>query len=161
MFEPGEAPRLMWMTGAAGRPFIENGANWVFLGIQQDAPHFAVDISAMKDPEREGPFAGLGRFLDPLRAAAMLDREDMGILAQAKALIDWHGRRGFCSVCGSPTEMRQSGSARHCTNADCKAEHFPRTDPVVIMLAISGDRCLLGRQSMFPPQYVFSTCRVC
>ncbi|MDA0338571.1 MAG: NAD(+) diphosphatase [Proteobacteria bacterium] len=155
LFRPGESPRIMWLNGVAARPFIDKGANWVFLGLENDEPHFAVDVSMLNDPEREGPFAGLGTFMDPLRAAAVLDREDMGILAQAKPLIDWHGRRGFCSVCGSPTQMKQSGAARHCINDDCKAQHFPRTDPVVIMLALSGDKCLLGRQAMFPP-HMFS-----
>ena len=154
LFETGESPRLLWVNGHAARPFIENGANWVFLGLLKREPYFAVDVSALAEPERDGPFAGLGTFLDPLRAAATLSADDMGIIAQAKALIDWHGRRTFCSVCGHHTVMRQSGTSRQCTNSDCRAHHFPRTDPVVIMLALSadGNQCLLGRQSMFPPK---------
>lgn len=155
LFEPGESPRLHWVDGATARPFVDQGANWVFLGIRDGRAHFAFDISILETPEREGPFAGQGTFLDALRAAGSLNHEDAGLIAQSKALIDWHSRRGFCSVCGSKTEMRQAGSSRHCTNEDCKAQHFPRTDPVVIMLAVSKGRCLLGRQPFFPP-HMFS-----
>jgi NAD+ diphosphatase len=76
---------------------------------------------------------------------------EAGILAQGRSLLDWHARHGFCAVCGSPTEPRDGGYARRCGNAACNAQHFPRTDPVVIMLVLQGDRCLLGRQPMFPP----------
>ena len=154
LFDGGEAPRVVWVNGQAARPFVDDGANWVFLGLLDRTPYFALDVSSLAEPEQDGPFAGLGTFMDPLRAAATLHPDDMGILAQAKALIDWHSRRTFCSVCGHKTVMRQSGTSRQCTNDACRAQHFPRTDPVVIMLALSEDgrRCLLGRQAMFPPK---------
>ena len=68
-------------------------------------------------------------------------------IAEAKALLHWHARRTFCSNCGHRTEVVQGGWRRDCVS--CKAQHFPRTDPVVIMLAVRGDVCLLGRQSRF------------
>jgi NAD+ diphosphatase len=74
--------------------------------------------------------------------------QHLGPLAQGRSLSHWHSRHGFCAVCGTATLMRAGGYRRDCPN--CKAEHFPRTDPVVIMLAVDGDRCLLGRQSRFP-----------
>jgi NAD+ diphosphatase len=70
------------------------------------------------------------------------------MLAAAKALMDWHARHRFCSNCGAPTEVAVAGWRRDCPI--CKALHFPRTDPVVIMLAVDGDACLLGRQPRFP-----------
>ncbi len=79
----------------------------------------------------------------------LLGPEDLGALAQAAALLAWHGSHAFCSKCGHATRMRAGGYKRHCPN--CGAEHFPRTDPVVIMLAIRGDRCLLGRGPHFAP----------
>jgi NAD+ diphosphatase len=78
-----------------------------------------------------------------------LPEADLGILAQAKAMIDWHQRHGFCAACGAPTTLEEAGYRRHCEN--CGADHFPRTDPVVIMLATRGDKCLVGRGKLFPP----------
>jgi len=67
----------------------------------------------------------------------------------AKSLVSWHQRHGFCANCGARTSMADGGWKRVCPS--CKTEHFPRTDPVVIMLVTDGDRCLMGRQSQFPP----------
>ena len=68
-------------------------------------------------------------------------------LAEAKAMLHWHARHRFCSNCGASSEMVEAGWRRDCPV--CKTTHFPRTDPVVIMLAIDGERCLLGRQTRF------------
>jgi len=70
------------------------------------------------------------------------------ILGEAKAIAHWHARHGFCPNCGAPTRVTAAGWRRECDV--CKTQHFPRTDPVVIMLAVDGDRCLLGRQARFP-----------
>jgi len=122
---------------------------WVFLGLDEGRAVFALDISAAPDPERVGPLAGLGRFRDLRAAAPLLPAKDVAMLGQAKALIDWHQRHGFCPHCGAPTALMDAGYRRLC--GVCAAEHFPRTDPVVIMLAHEGDRCLLGRGRHFPP----------
>ncbi len=152
LLEAGDVAYTQWLSYAAVKDQISLGATWVFLGLLNDEPHFAVDISRIRSPETNGPLAGLGVFLDMRAAAAQLDPNEAGILAQGKALLDWHNRHQFCAVCGSETEMRQAGSARHCASDRCKAQHFPRTDPVAIMLAIHEDKCLLGRQAMFPPK---------
>jgi NAD+ diphosphatase len=73
--------------------------------------------------------------------------EHLPPLAEAKALLAWHARNRFCSNCGAPTDVVEAGWKREC--AACKTEHFPRTDPVVIMLAVRGDHCLLGRSARF------------
>jgi len=86
-----------------------------------------------------------------LRTIAMqglVSREAVAALGAAKALLDWHARNGFCARCGAPTRPAAAGWRREC--GACKAQHFPRTDPVVIMLAVDGERCLLGRQARFP-----------
>ncbi|HEY0281593.1 MAG TPA: NAD(+) diphosphatase, partial [Rhizomicrobium sp.] len=67
------------------------------------------------------------------------------------ALIDWHQRHGFCPKCGAPTVSTDAGNKRVCTA--CQSEHFPRTDPVVIMLATKGDLALLGRNRNWPPDF--------
>jgi NAD+ diphosphatase len=116
----------------------------VFLGIDDDdVPRFAVAGSAA---ELEG------EAMDARAVAMRLGDARAGIVAQARSLIDWHARHGFCAACGGPTRMDKGGYARVCQA--CSAEHFPRTDPVAIMLAIDGDRCLLGRQPRFPKGFL-------
>ncbi len=86
-----------------------------------------------------------------LRTIAMqglVSPDALAILGQAKAILHWHARHGRCSNCGAPTRIAAAGWRRECDA--CKAQHFPRTDPVVIMLAVDGERCLLGRQARFP-----------
>jgi NAD+ diphosphatase len=72
----------------------------------------------------------------------------LAVLGQAKAILSWHTRHGFCANCGAATRPAAAGWRREC--GVCKTQHFPRTDPVVIMLALDGERCLLGRQSRWP-----------
>jgi NAD+ diphosphatase len=130
---------------------LKFGANpgTVFLGLRDGAPVFGMGIS-------------------PAAVETLLTREDVTVtelrgmvmqgvvpapqlsaIAMAKSLVNWHQRHGYCANCGSRTAMREGGWKRDCPN--CKAEHFPRTDPVVIMLVTSGDKVLLGRQKHFPP----------
>jgi NAD+ diphosphatase len=125
------------------------GAPSIFLGLEGGRAMFAIDISAARDPAREGPLAGLGHFRDARGAAMLLPDRDVAILGEAKALIDWHERHGFCARCGAATAIADGGWKRVC--AACNTEHFPRTDPVVIMLATHGDACLVGRGKHFPP----------
>ena len=80
---------------------------------------------------------------------ALLHPEDAPLFAAALSLSRWHGRNRFCAGCGRVTEPVRGGWSRRC--ADCSAEHFPRVDPVVIMLAEHEDRLLLGRQPHYPP----------
>jgi NAD+ diphosphatase len=73
----------------------------------------------------------------------------MATYGTARSLIDWHGRHRFCGKCGGATLAQRAGWGRRCSV--CEAEHFPRVDPVVIMLAAHGERVLLGRQASWPP----------
>ena len=123
-------------------------ATCIFLGLDGDRAVFALDVSAAADPANAGSLAGLGYFRDARTAAQMVSIKDAAILAQAKAMIDWHQRHGFCPRCGAPTEMVDAGYRRVC--GKCNAEHFPRVDPVVIMLATHGEACLVGRGKQFP-----------
>jgi NAD+ diphosphatase len=79
-----------------------------------------------------------------------LPADQAAIYATARSLVDWHARHGFCAACGSPTEVRKGGWQRNCEG--CGAQHFPRVDPVAIMLAEHAGRLLLGRQPRFPPK---------
>jgi NAD+ diphosphatase len=89
-------------------------------------------------------------FAQDLRAIAvqgLVPPDELGMLAQAKSLLSWHARHRFCANCGSPTHSATGGLRRDCPS--CSAQHFPRTDPVSIMLVAQGDKCLLGRQKRF------------
>ena len=97
--------------------------------------------------------SGLKRTPELFAAITALSPEEAGTYAAARSLIDWHARHGFCPQCGHATESFRAGWGRRCPN--CEAQHFPRVDPVVIMLAQHGvgdqARVLVGRQAMFPP----------
>jgi len=86
--------------------------------------------------------------LRSIAAGGLVAADRASMLASAKALMFWHARRRFCSNCGSLTTIAAAGWRREC--GTCGMHHFPRTDPVVIMLAVDGDDCLLGRQPRFP-----------
>ncbi len=87
-----------------------------------------------------------------LLVESTLDPAHLGPIAEARSMIDWHERHGFCARCGSPSRPKLAGWRRECTS--CRAEHFPRVDPVAIMLVTDGDACLLGRQPrMMPGMY--------
>ncbi|MBV8055512.1 MAG: NAD(+) diphosphatase [Deltaproteobacteria bacterium] len=121
----------------------------IFLGLDGETALFALDVSAASNPGDEEPLAGLGYFCDARTAAQIVSIRDAAIIAQAKAMIDWHQRHGFCPRCAAPTKIMDAGYRRLC--GKCNAEHFPRVDPVVIMLATDGDACLIGRGKQFPP----------
>ena len=122
----------------------------VLLG-KSEAGHgyFALAIP----PERIDAIKASNKFIVvDLRSIALqglVPPEDLSVLATAKALLFWHERHRFCSNCGSPTKLSQAGWRRDC--AGCGGQHFPRTDPCVIMLAVYKDQCLLARQTRFPP----------
>jgi NAD+ diphosphatase len=86
--------------------------------------------------------------LRSIAVQGLVGAEALAMLGQAKAILGWHTRHGFCANCGAATRPAAAGWRRECDV--CKAQHFPRTDPVVIMLALDGERCLLGRQSRWP-----------
>src|SRR5437763_1423091 len=129
-------------------------------------PLFRPDEARALAPTAESVFLGVGGerrgvgtaalkghpafFVTDLRSIAvqgLVGPEHLAPLAEAKALLAWHARHRFCANCGAPTNVSQAGWKRECPS--CKVEHFPRTDPVVIMLAIDGDRCLMGRAGRF------------
>lgn len=123
----------------------------ILLGTDDDGvAHFAVDVSRAPSP-RNSPYASRGKFIDVRSIAGALRPGQASLLAQARSMVDWHSRHRFCAVCGAPSDMREAGYMRQCSNEDCNAPHFPRTDPVTIMLVFHGDNVLLGRQPMFPP----------
>ena len=120
-----------------------DGCLCVFLGLDGAQALFAVDLADDRHPK-----LGEGQFYEMRSAAFFLPTRDIAIAGQAKALLDWHKRHGFCPNCGHATTLADAGYRRICSY--CAAEHFPRTDPVVIMLPIIGEECLVGRNKRFP-----------
>jgi len=121
------------------------GAELVFLGLLNKRGAFAaVPTEGSADPA----FAHRATW----QAVAMMSAEDMAIYGCARSLVDWHARHRFCAKCGAPTELAKGGWQRNCTREACKAEHFPRVDPVTIMLVEREGKLLLGRQPRFPPR---------
>ena len=118
----------------------------VFLGTMGETaqPWFALAL----DDDAGFPLEGLGDWQGLRLAAARLPAPDLAIAGRASALLGWHARHRFCPNCGAPSTPGEGGAKRLCSA--CGSEHFARTDPVVIMLAVRGGQCLLGRQSGWP-----------
>lgn len=140
---------------------MDRAEDAVFLGADaQGAPLFAFDAKPRDISTSpfefiggvEGQKLGASHFylgeLRPLADHKLLPRSELAVLSEAKSLLNWHRRHGFCAQCGAATHARQGGWRRDCMS--CETSHFPRTDPVVIMLAYQNDLCLMGRQPRFP-----------
>ncbi|NVO14188.1 MAG: NAD(+) diphosphatase [Rhodoplanes sp.] len=137
------------LFGLAEADGLGPGRERVLLGLSGAAPRFGLGL----DPgAAEALSARSDLLVTDLRSIAvqgLVAAEHLAPLAEAKALLLWHVRHRFCSVCGQLSQVADAGWRRACPA--CGAEHFPRTDPVVIMLAVDGQRCLLGRQARFAP----------
>jgi len=143
VIRPGERPSILW----AYRSDVPHDALSIFLGVDGDAPRFA---AAAPSDELVADFGG--EVMDARAAGTVLPANEAAIVAQARSMLDWHQRHGFCAVCGAPTVLAKAGYARSC--GGCKAEHFPRVDPVVIMLAVRDNHALVGRQPRFPKRFL-------
>jgi NAD+ diphosphatase len=132
------AVSLYWQSVGPWHPLIDDGNTLILLGLRDGQAYFALDATPVEPPQDDGAAT-----MDARAVASMIDSGEAAILAEARSLIDWHARHRFCAQCGTPSVVASGGWVRHCPN--CKAHHFPRVDPVVIMLAVRGERCLLGR----------------
>lgn len=120
----------------------------VLLGTLDGRPVVAVLVDAQVCARLEADPLFKAADLRSIAMQGLVPADELGALATAKSLLDWHRRHRFCAQCGAPTAPAQAGFRRDC--AACGAQHFPRTDPVVIMMVTRGDQCLLGRQARFP-----------
>jgi NAD+ diphosphatase len=157
----GEAPRAVALSGIDLPAVLAIAEHVSLLGLDDGAAWFAADLSRL-DETAANEIALRARvpaaFVDLRQAGALMDRREGTLLAYARGIVHWHQRHRFCGVCGSPTANRHGGHMRACANPACGAEHFPRTDPAVIMLvtrpapqgAPGAGRCLLARQPHWP-----------
>lgn len=134
----------------------------IFLGIEDTGPVFAQDISAwhpealddatlnaFTDPSRQQhPLLPEAQFVELRMVMNALSPRDAELVATARALFNWHRSHRFCAQCGQPSDMAMAGWQRNC--GKCGASHFPRTDPVVIMLVTRGNQVLMGRSPGWP-----------
>ena len=143
----GETTRALLTIDEA----LKFGANpgTIFLGVRDGAAVFGMGISAgaAEDLMTRNDVAVAD--LRGMATQGVVPPGELSAIAMAKSMVNWHQRHGYCANCGQRTSMKEGGWKRECPS--CKAEHFPRTDPVVIMLVTHGDKCLLGRAPRFLP----------
>jgi NAD+ diphosphatase len=160
LFGDADLDGLGWLT--LDHRVLEHAELKIFLGLDEGAPRFACDVSSW-EPGALPP--ELGGFSDPTRqhhpalapqqsfaelrgAMTRLTPREAELAATAKAITGWHATHGFCARCGAPSQVAMAGWQRNC--GSCGAPHFPRTDPVVIMLILRGNSVLLGRNAAWP-----------
>ena len=152
----GDIP-LLRQRGAALDPFF-TGADvpalgaareTVLLGEDESGAIFATLLEEPAPESGEGDSGLVSLDLRSLAVQGLLPAPLLGVMAQGKSILHWHARHRFCAHCGAGTQAAEAGWKRIC--AACSAQHFPRTDPVVIMLVVDGEKCLVGRQPRFNP----------
>ena len=137
------APALEWQPIERWRPLIDSGAICIFLGVDAGRAYFAIDATGSEIGSNAA-----AESVDVRALAPQIPATEAAILAEARSLIDWHARHRFCAQCGAPTDVSGAGWTRRCPQ--CKAHHYPRSDPVTIMLVVRGERALLGRNRRRP-----------
>ncbi len=151
-----ERAELAWI----GNQFLNQVAKEVgdptFLGFDNERnPCFAVDVTLAEKLSDISSFMRQADFEDGRSAAISITNEQSGILAQARSNLNWHAQNRFCSVCGTESQSQRGGLMRECSK--CKTQHFPRTDPVAIMLVYKGERCVMG-QTLARSNSTFYSC---
>jgi NAD+ diphosphatase len=147
--QPGAEPDAKPSAALTGEATVEPAGE---AGSERAV--FGIDISAADDPVPLLPDT-LGKFVD-LRAVGWgVAKPEASILAHARGMLHWRARHRFCGVCGAPCDAKSAGHVMQCTA--CETQHFPRTDPAVIMLVTRGDRALLGHSQRFPRANMYST----
>ncbi|CAN5269022.1 NAD(+) diphosphatase [soil metagenome] len=143
---PGGGVRLAYAPLSDCMAAAPDAERRLFLGLWKSTPVWAFDFEAAPEASSLSSF---GRFEEMRPFAMSAPGPEAAIAGRARAVFEWRRRHRFCANCGSPSDVVDGGWKRVCPA--CAAEHFPRVDPVTIMLIARGDRCLLGRQPRFPP----------
>jgi NAD+ diphosphatase len=156
-----DGARPVWLP--VGHPALAEAGPPVYLGLDDGVPRFAADLSDWSpEPGADAPMPGFfdatvqrhpavggdAGFVELRGAMTRLTPRDAELAATAKALLHWHRSHGFCAACGARSDLAVGGWQRSCPA--CGAQHFPRTDPVVIMLVTLGNSVLLGRSPGWP-----------
>ena len=150
--ENGGRMEVCWLRGEEADRLADEDFPMILLGTGADGTaHFACRLKTGGGDAPPAELDARGKYIDlrSLAVQGLIDRAELSMLAQARSLAAWHERHRFCANCGAPCEQADGGGKRTCP--DCRAEHFPRTDPVAIMLVHRDRDILLGRQRHFPP----------
>jgi NAD+ diphosphatase len=148
----GDPPQAALVKASHSAAIIESADQLVLLGTDGEGDAwFAADLSSKKR-EAIAQMIGHAILLPLRRVGAIMLPDHAAVLAYAQGIVHWHRRHRFCGVCGGVTESREGGHVRVCVRPTCGAQHFPRTDPAVIMLVSRHDHeaCLLARQARWP-----------
>ncbi len=143
----GDPTHAVTLSASEVAPLLPEAESITFLGMRDGRAVF----SAVLPSSEADPLKAQGQWMQMRNFGDLLGSADWALLAYARAYAYWHERTRFCGVCGSPTVSTLGGHVRHCTNPSCGVDHFPRSDPAIIVLVITGERCLLGRQPSWPP----------
>lgn len=149
IFTRKETPRSQPLFSMAEAQALGPATEVVFLGLVDGAPRFGHGLAPAATESLKLRSDLMVTDLRSIAVQGLVDADHLPPIAEAKAVLHWHTRHRFCPNCGGATRSVSGGWRRDCPQ--CKAEHFPRTDPVVIMLASDGERCLLGRSPRFVP----------
>jgi NAD+ diphosphatase len=117
-------------------------ASPVYLGFKNHLHYFAVEVKAVDEK--------IEKFSDLRQSAELLNDNDAALLGYALAILTWQRNHQHCGACGAPTVILQGGHVLQCTESTCTREHYPRTDPAIIVLVEHGDRALFGRKAEWP-----------
>jgi NAD+ diphosphatase len=121
----------------------------VFIGLADGVARFAIGLDPKSAETLKTRDDLVITDLRSIAVRGLIEPQHLPPLAEGKALLNWHMRHRFCPNCGAPTRLVEAGWRRDC--ASCRTQHFPRTDPVAIMLPVAGERCVLGRSHRFQP----------
>jgi len=150
-FIPVWEAQCLIRDGAAGRLRRAELAGWlhgpgqaIFLGLEGTQHLFAVAIDSREAPGIRGDFGGLRDLI------SKVPQRDAGLLAYARAMVNWHRQHRHCGVCGAANRLEEGGFVLSCTAPTCGHRSFPRLDPAIIVLVHRDQHCLLGRQPSWP-----------
>jgi NAD+ diphosphatase len=144
------ADELSLVRVEQAQELVDASSEIVWLGFFEGVACFALDISPLESPAVHAALSGS----EPAELRALVTRLPASraeLALYARAMLTWHQRHQYCGVCGHATRPRQGGHLRVCARAECAAQHFPRTDPCVLVLVRDGEHCLLGRSAGWPP----------
>lgn len=145
----GDQPKPALLSADELGRHLLSDAPLVFLGLVNQQSRFALGLPDADEtiPEHLSPF---GAFQNLRRLLTRVRGADYALLAHARAMLFWQQRNHFCGDCGAHTVIGEGGYLLTCSNPSCGRQHFPRTDPAVIMRVCQGERCLMARQSSWP-----------
>ena len=144
-------PKIYWLTYQDIKYLLDQKVITIFLGLIGENIYYAIDLNEQNnEPEKLESSLSNAKFIDLRSIAPMINNKSAAVIAQAKSIFEWNKSVIYCTKCkGVELEVLESGYKKKCSH--CEKEYFPRVDPVVIMLPFHENKCLLGRQKIFPP----------